>query len=237
MICVNELSFLEQAKNAYEATDLMHEFAHLIGNAQLILNDRTSAHSEFYNRPIAPDFTVFDWLIAKTTDQVSKVLLLALTKKGPFVDDLIRSTGHCACHACDQSVAFGGLAGAAHFGGVAVSLVGAGPMSDNPILVQLCVEQCKEKSIPNLTEDSDLSVFERKYRPSQKHKPHGAGTTMDLDDETAQRILNIGITYRRRIYSMNEGTYYVFNSDNAGGFHGYPVDENDVPYEVRNTLP
>lgn len=234
MICVNELSFVGQAKDAYEATVMMHNFARLIGEAQIIFNDRrTAAHSTFYDRSIAPDFTILNWLYANGTDRTAKQLFLALTKKGPFVDDLIRSECNCCCSASGRNIANSGLAGVAHFDGVAISLKNADDMSVTPVAVDFCGEPATAKRVSNISEESDFAPFRRTFRPTAKHCAGGLGTLMDLDDATAQTVLDTGIVFGRRIYAFYNEKAYVFLSDNAGGFHGYPIEEEEVPDAVR----
>lgn len=55
---------------------------------------------------------------------------------------------------------------------------------------------------------------------------------MDLSDEVAQAVLDKGIVSGRQIYGYYDGKFYEFQFDNFVGFHGYPVDENKVPYKL-----
>ena len=52
---------------------------------------------------------------------------------------------------------------------------------------------------------------------------------MDLEDEVAQIVLDRGIQIGKQVYAYHEGKFYVFQPDNTGGYHGYPIDRNEVP--------
>ncbi|MCG9060229.1 VENN motif pre-toxin domain-containing protein [Laribacter hongkongensis] len=58
-----------------------------------------------------------------------------------------------------------------------------------------------------------------KYAPSPKHQVGGWGTTMDLADKEAQRVLNDGVSVigKKQIYGVSGGKIYEFQPDNAGG--------------------
>jgi hypothetical protein len=40
----------------------------------------------------------------------------------------------------------------------------------------------------------------------------------------------------KRIYGYQNERYYEFMNDNAGGFHGYPVNEVELPVSVKQQL-
>lgn len=75
-------------------------------------------------------------------------------------------------------------------------------------------------------EQSDKSL---RYVPTKKHEAGGWGTRMDLDNQTAQRVLNSSIQGGRARYGVNGGKVYEFKSDNAGGWHGYSIPGNEAP--------
>jgi hypothetical protein len=78
----------------------------------------------------------------------------------------------------------------------------------------------------------------RTYTPTAKHEPGGWGTEMDLDRETAERVLNDGILSpnQRQVYGYRNGKVYEFQPDNVGGYHGYPVPGNEVPPPVLRQM-
>jgi hypothetical protein len=74
---------------------------------------------------------------------------------------------------------------------------------------------------------------ELKYAPTKKHKENvGWGTEMDLDDKTAQEVLNNSLQGGKQRYGVHDGKVYEFQPDNTGGWHGYPVKGNKAPSEV-----
>jgi hypothetical protein len=54
--------------------------------------------------------------------------------------------------------------------------------------------------------------------------------------EVAQTVLDKGIVIGRQICGYYEGKFYKFQADNVGGFHGYPVSQNEVPDKVIKAL-
>ena len=94
---------------------------------------------------------------------------------------------------------------------------------------------------------SEESNVRRKYVPNPKHTPRsskalqtskkpGQPTLMDLDDETAQKVLDEGIQHERNIYGYHDGRFYKFHYDNVGGYHGYPIKGKMVPNNVLNQM-
>jgi hypothetical protein len=77
------------------------------------------------------------------------------------------------------------------------------------------------------------SIFPRPqplvYEGIAKHAPGGYGTLMDLDQATAQSVLNRSVQVGRQRYAFHDGKLYEFESDNAGTWHGYPIPGNEAP--------
>ena len=72
----------------------------------------------------------------------------------------------------------------------------------------------------------------RKYDPSPKHDPiSGWGSPMDLDDVTAERVLNEGWQPegKKQIYGYYDGKLYEFQPDNVGAYHGYRIPGVEAP--------
>ncbi len=62
-----------------------------------------------------------------------------------------------------------------------------------------------------------------KYSPTSKHQKGGWGTEMDLDDITAQHVLDNSTVLGKQSYGYHNGKIYEFQYDNVGGWHGYPI--------------
>jgi RHS repeat-associated protein len=76
---------------------------------------------------------------------------------------------------------------------------------------------------------------------NRKHGEGGWGTEMDLDPETAQEVLDGAIAdpnnpNSNKLYGYHDGKIYVFVPDNAGKYHGYPVEGNEVPNSVLRDM-
>ena len=89
-----------------------------------------------------------------------------------------------------------------------------------------------EEASQTLEEQSSEEQDKRVYKPSPKHQKGGWDTLMDLDDATAQGVLNDGIQEGKQIYGYKDGKAYEFQPDNAGTYHGYPVSGNEVPNKI-----
>ena len=88
--------------------------------------------------------------------------------------------------------------------------------------------------IKNNQNGSSEKQSQRRYVPSPKHNPQGGwGSPMDLSDDVAGQVLNEGISNGKQVYGYHEGKVYVFQPDNAGGFHGYNITGNErIPTTV-----
>jgi filamentous hemagglutinin len=77
----------------------------------------------------------------------------------------------------------------------------------------------------------------RLYTPHSKHTgPGGArgikGSPMDLSDADAHSLLNdpshcFEEPGKRQFIATKNGKLYVYQDDNAGGFHGYRISGNE----------
>lgn len=74
------------------------------------------------------------------------------------------------------------------------------------------------------------------YVPTEKHKKGGWGTEMDLDDKTAQNVLNDSIKGGKQRYGYLEGKLYEFQPDNQQGWHGYPIKGTEAPPSVLKKM-
>ncbi|SFU17406.1 RHS repeat-associated core domain-containing protein [Pseudovibrio denitrificans] len=83
---------------------------------------------------------------------------------------------------------------------------------------------------------ADLLTKPLKYVPSPKHLKGGWGSYMDLDDATAQAVLDGAISGGKQRYGFYNGNLYEFQPDNAGGWHGYQIPGNQAPNSVLKEL-
>ncbi len=123
------------------------------------------------------------------------------------------------CVASPAAISVG--AGVAAFG-ASTATVGAVGLGGNLALLK------------NNNQGGARSQSQRQYVPSPKHNSQGGwGSPMDLDDNVAQQVLNDGIGFGHQVYGYNEGKVYIFQPDNAGGYHGYNVTgSNRIPVQV-----
>ena len=231
-ILINELSFIAQAKNVYEAADLMRTMIKVLRALRPMQgSDPIYTHNTFSNRELSPNYTVHEWA-RTTTDRDTRRLFLLLAAKGPFIDKVLDDLlEYHECHFNEKEMANSAVAGAAYFKGALVSLQECAEFSSERIQVKFSTDGklYEEIEIPNLTEAEQVSQLRRQYVPTPKHKIGGWGTLMDLEDEVAQIVLDRGIQIGKQVYAYHEGKFYVFQPDNTGGYHGYPIDRNEVP--------
>jgi RHS repeat-associated protein len=74
------------------------------------------------------------------------------------------------------------------------------------------------------------------YKPSFKHGLGGFGTYMDLDNLTAQIVLNSSVLGGKQRYGYSGGKIYEFQPDNTGTYHGYPIPGEQAGSKVLKTL-
>jgi filamentous hemagglutinin len=77
----------------------------------------------------------------------------------------------------------------------------------------------------------------RKYNPNPKHEAPGAlgrkGTRLDLSPIEASLLLNdplhcVEVPEKRQLVGVKNGKIYVFQGNEADGYHAYPVTGNEV---------
>ena len=234
-ILINERSFIAQAKNSYEAADLMRIMIEVLRELRPMQgSDPIYTHNTFSNRELSPNYTVHQW--ARTsTDRDTRRLFLLLAAKGPFIDKVLDELlEYHECHVEQKEMSNSALAGAAYFKGALVSLQKCPEFSSERLQVKFSTDGqlYEEIEIRNLTQVEQVSQLRRQYVPTPKHQIGGWGTLMELEDDVAQIVLDQGIQNGKQVYGYHKGQCYTFQPDNAGGYHGYPVDRNEVPATV-----
>ena len=269
-ILINERSFVGQA-TAHTATDLMRQLAETIDALRPSLcGDRQLVHSTLAQRRLTATLTLFEWLFNQHDPRVQsfRVFLIVSLRKGPFVDTLLDMVEHL-CEYNAEDATGSSIAGAAHLGGVLVSLSGCANYIDAHLTVLYVAHDgsVEQRAIRHFVTPQAARRSRRRYVPNPKHHPthaHGDATAMPLDtaydpmddakqarlrdfdqdlpDTEAQRLLDCaepgGKQFYARSYEARRRveTFYEFQDDNAGGFHGYPVPESQVPSEVLRRL-
>ncbi len=240
---INELSFIAQASTKYDADGLMAMIVNIVSELEPVQgDDPIQVHRSFASRQVSTDLSVKDWVYQKLKSPKDKQLgslFVRLMSQGPFIDrTLNESLDYHECKFNNQDVSESSLAGAAYLQGTLISLQNAPEFTVESIQVKFSTDGkvYEDVKIPNLTNVSQAKNLRPSYIPSPKHALGGWGTLMDLTDEVAQAVLDKGVVSGRQIYGFSDEKYYEFQSDNVGGFHGYPVPPQEVPPKVRDRL-
>ncbi|MBO1052175.1 MULTISPECIES: hypothetical protein [Nostocales] len=251
---INELSFIGQAANDYEADELIKNILEIIQEISVIQNgDPIQTHSSFASQKLSANLTVHEWILTtikskKSEQQKIAMILLRLLSKGPFID-LQNLIDDCQCFYQKKCVSSTSLAGAAQLQGILISL------QNNPDFIQENIEvefqegtsSLENRSIKNLTEIKQARKIYPRYKLHSKHDPKGYwenATPMNLTDKEAQKVLNISVgnsnenSEKRYGFHKETDQFYVFHSDNTFDeqgyptYHGFPITENQVPPKI-----
>ncbi|MEK7278877.1 MAG: hypothetical protein AAB427_16120 [Chloroflexota bacterium] len=236
---INELSFIAQASSHHMADSLIRGMIETIEKLQEFqVTEQLCSHSEFYKFELSPNYSIIEWA-KSSSDQKTRGLFLRIATKGPYIDRLLdEALPYHACFYKEREVSSTSLAGAAYLSGVLISLRDAPDFAEQTIQVRFSSDGMlfQNFEIDNLTTAGQVSRrFRRRYLPSTKHDPiRGWSTPMNLSDEVAEDVLNRGVprSTGKQIYGYYGGTFYEFQPDNAGSYHGYPVSKNEVPYQI-----
>lgn len=238
MILLNELSFCGQANSSQHARELIKTCARAIFSAKRQFGaKRIITHSSLFLRRLTPENSLLELLFELNQTKTARdevVTFLKLTKSGQFADNQnnFAEGPDCACY-CERKHRQGHpIALAAHGQGNLISMTLAGFHSEAHIPVNFCQKRHTIHYVKNITHENNLSALQRRYVASPKHSKGGWGTFMDLDETTAQQVLEQGISSGRRVFGFKEEKYYTFHNDNFQGFHGFPVDKADIPNGV-----
>lgn len=240
---INELSFIVQSNNKYEADSLMGMLVKIIDELESIRGkDLIQVHSTFSSCKLFIDFTVKDWVYEKlhSANRRDASLFVRIMTKGPFIDKTLDQV--LAYHECQfnsKDVSGSSLAGAAYLKGTVISLEYAPEFAGEYLEVRYSEDGEIYENLPvaNLFHVNQAQQLRPRYISSPKHaSPNGWGTIMNLSDEVAQLVLDKGIINGKQIYGYYDGKFYEFQPDNADGYHGYPVGQNEVPPRVIKAL-
>ncbi|MEI8033747.1 MAG: hypothetical protein WCH05_10430 [Chlorobiaceae bacterium] len=280
-VFINEYSFVGQA-TPHNAPAIMQQLSETLDTLRHCqCGGRTMLHSTLAHQPLIGEQTLFDWLFNQRSPRLQqiKLFLIVTLRKGPFIDTVMNEINHVCDHQ-GTDVSSSALAGAAHLGGVLVSLAHCEMFANEDITVELyraSDEQPKDVPIKNYCEPRQARRIRRLYVPNPKHRPmkareqesevpfefiKGQASQMPLDfaylsiDDAqweqitrfevdpplteVQRLLDCAEQGGKQYYALRQeagrDVFYEFQPDNAGGYHGYPVPEGQVPANVARTL-
>jgi len=98
----------------------------------------------------------------------------------------------------------------------------------------------------HLRKQIDEFLERRLYNPNPKHElptaPGRKGTRLDLTPDDAYQLLNdpklcLEVAGKKQFVAVKDGKIYVFQPDNAGGFHAYPSTGNEVFTKYPSVAP
>jgi len=244
---VNELSFIGQAIDTYEATNLMVNMYEIIKIIELDTSHHINVHSTFWDCQLSDNLNIDLWAkyLQSQANQDKKlreisIFFLILYKKEPYIDHLLGDLSNCECEYKGSDVSLNSIAGAAYKRGALVSLQKSPEFEFETIQAVFSHNGISKKTvnIPNIINSIDLKKLRRNYVPSPKHARGGWDTFMDLPDDVAQIVLEQGISDRTQVYNYYNGKFYKFQCTEKNEFHGYPIlnTAREIPCKVSKQL-
>lgn len=263
---INECSFIGQAKDYFEADELIVKLYKVIKEIEPITGDNPiQTYSNFSNQKLAQNLTIDEWLFQtlKSQDRNKRTVaqfFIQIIRKGPFIDlqdDFKKIIASHKCYLNKQDLSTSSLLCVAYLQEKLklISLQNAPDFASEYLHVECGIYPSLEIiKIHNLTTVEQAKKIRPIYKFNPKHhhqakgnpqKPH---TPMDLTDQEAQKVLDNSIesssenSNRRYGYHREKDQYYIFHPDNASNqegcftYHGFPVEETQVPDRIRNQL-
>lgn len=252
---INELSFVRQAKDNYEADNLMINLLEIIKQIQPIqCKDPIQTHSSFASKELFENFTISQWLFQtlKSEDRRKRIIaqiLIRILKQGPFVDVSLPKIELYKCYFKSQNHSSSSLTGAACMQGKLISLQSATNFELEYVQIEFGTEQLDlvKTTLHNLTTIEQSKRIRPIYKLHVKHNSKGNwehATPMDLNDKESQEILDNSTeekdsnSKKRYGYHRTKNKFYVFHSDNISNeeshpiYHGYPITKDQVPSSI-----
>ena len=264
---INECSFIGQAKNSFEADELIGHLCDLIKEIEPIIGENPiQTYSNFFNQKLAQNLTVHEWLCQtiKSNDKNKRTVaqfFLRIIKKGQSIDlpdDFKKIIASHKCYLNKQDLSTSSLLCVAYLQEKLklISLQKAPDFASEYLDVELGIygQSLELIKIHNLTTVEQAKKIRPIYKFNPKHHHQAKGnlqkprTPMDLTDKEAQKVLDNSIesssenSNRRYGYHREKDKYYKFYPDNASNqqgyftYHGFPVEETQVPDPIRNQL-
>jgi RHS repeat-associated protein len=140
--------------------------------------------------------------------------------------------------AAQEALKVGGIVAVGAAGGYGAAQALNATAQDDEKEAAPSVETNNEEEAPHSADEDERAEARRRYSPTAKHAPGGWGTPMDLDNQTAEEVLNEGVVAPngKQIYGYHDGKLYEYQPDNTGGYHGYPIPGNEAPPSVLKQL-
>ncbi len=251
-IYINELSFAGQAKTLEEASVLLHFLTQVASRTKEIRGDNiVQRHSHLLGKKLlkSRSLALLFEDIKKTDNRIVKDRIrffLLEYGKGPFFDkDLSKNFPNHACVliAGQADVSGSCLAASAlsPSGGSVLSVKNSDDYTVSSISVIFKAETGDDEKKTYIKNYCNIQSVEKdiwRYESNPKHEPETRKikgknwTHMELLPETAQRVLNCGIKYKKDVYNNYNGQWYIFRSHHKNYYHGYPVKK--VPKVVTD---
>ncbi|MBD2261069.1 hypothetical protein [Pseudanabaena sp. FACHB-2040] len=248
---LNELSFVGQFRDYYEVKIYMNSVQSILSELNLIRDMKVLTHQSLCERELFPGYKFLDWLrdYIKQPDKDLGFLnfIVTLLQQGCVsrkLDDEVNNGLHYwKCETSKSDYSDTSLAGAAYFRGKLISIKKSGTFDVVLVSVRFTknTEDPQELHIENIFEVHQAQALRPKFLYHSKHDLLSSwenATPMDLSDLEAQEALDRSVEHlgHTQRYSFFRGKFYVFQYDNAGGYHGYPVERKDVPNEPLKDL-
>lgn len=242
---INELSIVKQAKDLSDANCLMKNLINIIKKVKPMCgSDSVSTHSSLPHCKLTEDYSVYDWLTEKLNSASERDLgraLVGILKNK--IDKFLNQELLCwECEFNSQDCCDSSVAGAAYLKGVLISLENSPNFLSEYIYLEFRLDENPKETIRvlNLTNISKFLL----YVPSPKHRNQGErgrkGTLMDLTDTEAQEVLDYGYIHSwdegKKYYGYKNTRFYEFQPDNVGGYHGYPIERDEVPSRILKKM-
>lgn len=241
LAAINDLSFRYQMSSLEEAIERLELFSDLCKKIETgymtNIEKIVIAQEHDYTTPLAPHYVLQQIIRRISPREKQQYLISLLINRDSFPEQedvspfcLDNNESYLCAYAKND---------------VVVSLF-SNAIFEPPILTGACGGS--SISIHNLSQIGHIQIHEgylgiRHYHAnSVKHKPNRINayggkkpaSPMDLDDATAQELLNRAVSINHRLYAQKAGKIYVFMAEAPCVYHGY-LEEN-APEHVKRQL-
>ncbi|MBF0539239.1 MAG: hypothetical protein HQL03_13405 [Nitrospirae bacterium] len=160
---INELSFVGQAQNLTQCTELISELIRTIDALRpALIANQVHVSQNLWQKEISPGYTVHKFIYDRNIDQRIITNFQIYVISGPYFETLIENISHqCTIISNNQDVTGSSIAAASHLSGVLTSLQNAPPFDSNHVEVRYCDETVNKQSlkISNLFDHSAAKGF------------------------------------------------------------------------------